>query len=157
MLIFTRLIFVFVIGIFFTLDLAIAQDEGIKYSLGPRCNGEEVTCDANEVPVCLELTPTILVSDGNQVENYYPSCENSYSPKCIRNDGSTAPNNIVLSCVEFVNCEVDENKNQIAKCSNEKEAICLGNSNELSGCNCTDGSPAICEYKWQISNVNSLY
>lgn len=157
MSVFKRLIFVFFVGVFFTSNIVFAQDERIKYSLGPRCNGNEVLCDTDEEPVCLELSPVVYISTKRNLENYYPSCENSYSPKCLTHDGKAAPETVVLSCIEFVRCETDESATQIAKCNNGKEATCLGNNNELTGCNCSDGTPAICEYQWQISDVNSLY
>ena len=123
-----------------------ANAQEIKYSMGPKCNGAKVVCGTNEVPVCL-----VFSLNENNIENikYIPSCD--VKPKCIvENSGLPAPDNVQLDCVEFVQCQ-----NDIAHCSDGKIAKCLGNDNELNGCNCKDGSDPICDYTWEISDVGS--
>ena len=137
------------------LSLSVNAQE-IKYSMGPKCSGTQIICGLNEIPVCLFLESGIhLVSsrenDLEENKKYIPSCKQESIPTCAdENSGLLAPDNIVLECVEFVQCQDNE-----VYCSDGKIAKCLGDNNELNGCNCADGSNPICDYTWQVSNVGS--
>ena len=141
----------FFIGIL--LSLSVNAQE-IKYSMGPKCNGSEVICGSNEVPVCLFLESGMRLVPSN-AENldkkYIPFCIAEAIPTCAEENGHQAPDHVVIECVEFVQCLDKE-----AHCSGGKIAKCLGNNDELNGCNCSDGSDPICDYPtWQISNTGS--
>ena len=154
---FQRLIFVFLVELVFTFNLCYAQDEQIKYSLGPRCNGIEVNCSLNEKAVCLELNSALHFSNGedNSKEVFEPSCKNSSRPTCISKDDIEAPSTFVVECIELAKCNIDENNNKTAECPSGKNAGCLGNGNELNGCDCSYGE-TVCEYSgWEISDSNS--
>ena len=152
-----RLFFVLFLGVILTFNYSFAYANKIKYSMAPRCSGINVICDPNEKAVCLDLHPSVhIYLDGHeQNESYYPSCENSSEPRCVTKNGEPTPN-VTVDCVEFIKCEADEKNIQVAKCSTGKTAKCIGNGNELNGCNCSDGSNAICDYFWEISNASSF-
>lgn len=128
----------------------------IKYSMGPKCNGSQVTCGANETPVCLFLEFGVHLTSSDEgspkdQKMYVPSCQLESIPTCVEEiAGGLAPDNVVVECVEFVQCEEDK-----ARCTDGKIAKCLGYGNELNGCNCADGSNPICDYTWQASNTGS--
>ncbi len=137
-------------------NISFAMGKEIKYSIGPKCNENTVVCGQNEVPVCLVFEPTIhLVSTGGtellEDAEYLPSCTLEMHPNCVdKSSGATAPNNVVLECIEFVQCN-----DNIAHCSDGKTAKCLGDNSELNGCNCNNGSDPVCDYTWQVSSEGS--
>ena len=91
-------------------------------------------------------------SDENSFENnirYVPSC--SESPICVvEGSGVRASINTWVECIEFPKYDT----NDIAHCSEGKKAICRGNDKPLKR-HCPDGSDPICDYRWEVSNVDS--
>ena len=148
-----RLSLALVMGFLLSFNICFADTQKIKYSIGPKCNENNVVCGQNEVPVCLVLEPSIHLVSSNLNDpvkdiKYIPSCQAESVPACTDSNGLSAPDNVVLECVEFVQC-----KDNTAHCSDGKTAKCFGNDNELNGCGCKDGSDPVCDYMWEISNT----
>ena len=148
-----RLSLVLFLGFLLSFNSCFAATQKIKYSIGPKCNENNVVCGQNEVPVCLVLEPSIHLVSSNSNDptkdvKYIPSC--GTVPTCTDTNGLPAPDNVVLECIEFVQCQ-----DETAYCSDGKTAKCFGNDNELKGCNCKDGSSPVCDYIWEISNVGT--
>lgn len=138
--------------------------KNIKYSIGPICNKNKVICkNQNELPVCLVLNPSVRVETitnykNNQVVRYQPSCgrnPDNLQPTCVDIiDGrKVSSKEVVLECVEFAKCEIDQNTNKLTPiCSSGKIAKCLGTNNKPN-CNsesiCRNGSLPVCDYEWQ--------
>ncbi len=151
---FIRLSLSLFIGILLSLNIFSVSAQKIKYSIPPHCDkNNEVTCKINEhydnkeIAVCIKLGSSVQI----QEDLHYISGCNSGSPECINeNTRVVAPEDVVIECIEFIQCQ-----DNVAHCSDGKIAKCLGNGNELKGCNCNDGSNPICDYTWEISNEGS--
>lgn len=148
--------------LFTSLDACFAKN--IKYSIGPTCNKNKVICkNQNELPVCLVLNPRVRIETITDYKNskllrYQPSCgrnPDNLQPACmdIINGKKVNSNEVVLECVEFAKCEIDQSTNRLgAVCSSGKVAKCLGTNNKPN-CNsesiCRNDSLPVCDYEWQ--------
>ena len=150
MVFYKRIIFLFTCGIFLSLNVSYAQT--IKYSLGPVCKEGKVSCaDPKEIPVCLVLEPRIHL----ETNRFHPSCDEALqgvTPGCVDiSDGNKIVNNdVVLECVELVQCTIDETTSKLtAYCSGSKRPICLG-SGDIPDCEkeiaCDSGTIPVCDY-----------
>jgi hypothetical protein len=136
-------LFVGILLSFSNVSFVTAQE--IKYSIAPHCDeNNQVTCKNNEQAVCIKLGS---LTQSEEDLHYIPGCDFG-SARCIDEaTRSAAPEDVVIECVEFTQCQ-----GNIAYCSDGKTVKCLGDDNELDGCNCEDGSDPICDYTWQVSN-----
>ena len=159
-----RLFFVFFLGVFFTCKASFAQ---IEYSLPPTCKNNKVECsNPSEKADCLILTPRIheeKINADNNNSRFKPDCDPDYLPTCIdtvQGDEIASNENVVLTCVEVVKCNLDKNGSKlITGCSGGKVAKCLG-SDDVPDCvsNNSDAvckhGVAVCDYNsWQITSV----
>lgn len=165
-----RLFFVSCLGIFFLPCHSMAQE--IKYSLGPPCIKNTVTClDNNEIPTCLDLNlkvhlDTISSVTGEKINRYQPSCgiyPDNLLPFCIdtTQESELPAKNVVLECIEFIKCQ-KQGDQLVPNCSEGKVARCLGDVNPPSCTSenlCKNGSIPICEHEhiWQASTRGFSY
>lgn len=164
-------LFIFIaIGFLSFFSASFAQS--IKYSIGPFCSSNNVICtNPSEVPTCLVLNPKIRVEtmqgkDGSKVNRFQPVCSASTDkmlPSCIdvSTDEEVSVEDVVLECVEFVQCQTNQNTNKLtAYCSEGKVPRCLGSDN-VPNCEsdtiCKNDSIPICDYVWQAYVPNSSY
>ena len=156
---FLKRLFVLLLGltVFFNPIFSFANE--LKYSFGPRCNGNNLVCDEHEEPVCLVIDPSVHFEDSgnnNEAKQYLPTCNTWSNPTCIDLEtGEMGSGNVIVECIEFVKCEISENQNEKATCSDNKTARCLGHNNELNGCNCSDGTDPVCDWTWDTSTISS--
>ncbi len=155
-------IFFLVCILYFSTFSNLSYAGEIHYSIGPTCSNSNVICkNPNEIPTCLSLNPrihieTIKDANGNDVNRFQPSCgEDSLSPTCIDVAQNIPAKGITLECIEFVKCQISENKNElIPQCSGGKVPQCLGSDKEPA-CGdstiCGNNAIPICDYIWQAS------
>jgi|SRR3989338_2711592 len=129
-------------------NICFADMKGLKYSMPPACSKEgKIICGENEEAACLSFN--LDTNNINKDVKYIPLQPCDGEPVCvIEGSDFPAPKNVEVGCVEYVTW-----KDDMAYCSEGKIPKCPGNSNELSGRSCENGSNPVCEYAWEISNV----